>query len=32
MHPASKVEELTPRIWKEKFGNNFLTSDLALMG
>ena len=29
MHPASKVEELTPRIWKEKFGDNFLTSDLA---
>jgi len=29
MHPASKVEELTPRMWKEKFGDNFLTSDLA---
>jgi hypothetical protein len=29
MHPASKVAELTPRIWKEKFGDNFLTSDLA---
>jgi transposase len=29
MHPMSKVEELTPRIWKEKFGDNFLTSDLA---
>ncbi len=29
MHPASKVEELTPRLWKEKFGDNFLTSDLA---
>jgi len=29
MHPASKVEELTPRIWKEKFLDNFLTSDLA---
>ena len=29
MHPASKVEELTPRIWKEKFADNFLTSDLA---
>jgi len=29
MHPASKVEELTPRIWKDKFGDNFLTSDLA---
>lgn len=29
MHPASKVEELTPRMWKEEFGDNFLTSDLA---
>jgi hypothetical protein len=29
MHPASKVEELTPRIWKEKFGDDFLTSDLT---
>jgi hypothetical protein len=23
MHPASKFEELTPRIWKEKFADNF---------
>ena len=22
IHPASKVNELTPRIWKEKFGEN----------
>ncbi|AZG36442.1 IS66 family transposase [Shewanella psychromarinicola] len=29
IHPASKVAELTPRIWKEKFADNFLTSDLA---
>ena len=29
MHPASEVAELTPRIWKEKFSNDFLTSDLA---
>jgi len=29
MHPASKVEDLTPRIWKEKFVENILTSDLA---
>ncbi|WP_338027502.1 IS66 family transposase [Colwellia maritima] len=29
IHPASKVEELTPKMWKEKFGDNFLTSDLA---
>ncbi len=27
-HPASKVIELTPRIWKEKFANNPLRSDL----
>jgi len=26
------VAELTPRIWKEKFGDDFLTSDLAWMG
>ncbi len=29
--PASKVEELTPRIWKEKFANNPLRSDLYLI-
>jgi hypothetical protein len=29
IHRASKVEELTPRMWKEKFTDNFLTSDLA---
>ena len=29
MHPASEVADLTPRIWKEKFSNDFLTSDLA---
>ena len=27
-HPASKVHELTPRIWKDKFGENPLRSDL----
>ena len=27
-HPASKVEELTPRVWKTKFTDNPLTSDL----
>ncbi|MCF1456845.1 MAG: IS66 family transposase [Shewanella sp.] len=27
-HPASKVEELTPRLWKEKFADNPLRSDL----
>jgi len=29
LHPASKAEELTPRVWKTKFGDDFLTSDLA---
>ena len=29
MHPASDVEDLTPRMWKTKFADNFLTSDLA---
>ncbi len=28
LHPARKVEELIPRIWKERFGNNPLKSDL----
>jgi len=28
-HPASQVEELTPRLWKEKFAENPLRSDLA---
>ena len=27
-HPASQVEELTPRVWKTKFADNPLTSDL----
>ncbi len=29
VHPAKEVEELTPRLWKNKFADNFLTSDLA---
>ena len=29
IQPASKVAELTPRMWKEKFADDFLTSDLA---
>jgi len=29
-HPASKVHELTPRVWKEKFGDNLLRSELFL--
>ena len=32
LHPASKVEELTPRVWKTKFGDDFLTSDLQRQG
>ena len=30
LHPASKVEELTPRNWKVKFGGNPMKSDLEL--
>ena len=29
-HPASRVIELTPRVWKTKFANNPMKSDLAL--
>jgi hypothetical protein len=32
LHPASKVDELTPRNWKKKYGNNFLKSDLDRVG
>ena len=28
-HPASQVEDLTPRVWKTKFSDNLLTSDLV---
>jgi len=28
-HPASRVEELTPRRWKEKFADNPMRSDLV---
>lgn len=28
LHPASKVHELTPRLWKERFAENFFTSVL----
>ena len=28
-HPAKDVIELTPRIWKGRFGDNPLASDLA---
>jgi hypothetical protein len=27
-HPARRVEELTPRLWKQHFANNPLRSDL----
>ena len=30
VHPASKVIELTPRVWKEKFADNPMKSDLAM--
>jgi hypothetical protein len=32
MHPASAIDELTPRLWKEKYGNNFFRSDLDRLG
>ena len=28
LHPASKVHELTPRLWKERFAQNPMQSDL----
>ena len=28
-HPASRVEELTPRLWKERFADNPMRSDLV---
>jgi len=27
-HPASRVDELTPRVWKDTFADNPLRSDL----
>jgi hypothetical protein len=32
IHPAADVAELTPLQWKNKFAENFLTSDVAEMG
>ena len=32
LHPAKDALDLTPRVWKDKFKGNFLTSDLAQMG
>lgn len=31
-HPANKVSELSPKIWKQKFADNPLRSDLVLPG
>ena len=31
-HPASKAVDLTPRVWKEKFADNVLKSDLDRVG
>ncbi len=30
-HPASQVEELTPRLWKERFADNPMRSDLETL-
>lgn len=32
LHPASKIIELTPRVWKMKFADNPLRSDLDRLG
>jgi transposase len=32
LHPASDVEALTPRVWKNNFADEFFVSDLAIMG
>ena len=32
LHPAKDVLDLTPRVWKEKFADKKLTSDLDKMG
>jgi hypothetical protein len=31
-HPASQVIDLTPRVWKTKFSQDPMRSDLALAG
>ena len=31
-HPASEIDALTPRVWKNKFADNLLQSDLAILG
>jgi hypothetical protein len=30
LHPASEIDTLTPRIWKDTFADNLLQSDLAI--
>ena len=30
-HPASQVAELTPRIWKQRFADNPLRSDISTL-
>lgn len=30
LHPASEIDALTPRVWKDKFVDNLLVSDLAI--
>ena len=32
LHPAKDVEQLTPRLWKKHFSENFLTSDVGEKG
>ncbi|ENK3145444.1 MAG: transposase domain-containing protein, partial [Desulfobulbaceae bacterium] len=32
LHPAKDVLDLTPRVWKERFADKKLTSDLDKMG
>jgi len=31
LHPAMKVQELTPRLWKDKFAGNPLQSDIDML-
>ncbi|MFT5880750.1 MAG: transposase, partial [Moritella sp.] len=32
LHPASDIEALTPRAWKNNVADEFFVSDLAIMG
>jgi transposase len=32
LHPAARVAELTPRLWKQHFAAHPMRSDLALVG